>query len=204
MSVQQAAGRLEVSEIQVRRLIAAGELDADRFGRSWQIDLGSLQRYVDLRPAVGRPLGADRAWGELLSANPSSLDDARRLANRVRRRAVRRLARAAPGEVAHLIDDARIRVSGASAAASLGAPVQDRPPFAIYVDAKNFDRVVADHVLLLDPDEHNLVIRIADHLDDRLPDHVAPAVVALIDLVDDRDDRSAREVLPLVPGSVRR
>jgi len=58
----------EVSEIQVRRLIAAGEVDADRFGRSWQIELASLQRYADLRPTVGRPLGADRAWAELLHA----------------------------------------------------------------------------------------------------------------------------------------
>jgi len=58
----------EVSEIQVRRLIAAGEVDADRFGRSWQIELASLQRYADLRPTVGRPFGADRAWAELLHA----------------------------------------------------------------------------------------------------------------------------------------
>jgi excisionase family DNA binding protein len=197
IDVDRAAGILGVSPIQVRRLIAAGELRAERFGRSWQVDLDSVHRYDDLRPSVGRPPGARRSWDLLARRRPSSMDDARRLAVQARRRAQRLVARASPGELPGLVSSDRVVVSGATAAAHHGAPVQGRPPHAIYVKRSDLDMVAAAHDLRFDEDDPNVVVRVvADAVwpfaDD---ERYANPLITLIDLIDDRDDRSAREQL---------
>jgi excisionase family DNA binding protein len=197
IDVGRAASILGVSPIQVRRLIAAGELRAERFGRSWQIDLDSVHRYDDLRPAVGRPHGAKRSWDLLAGRRPSSMADARHLAVQARRRAQRRLARVSPGELPHLLSTDQVVASGAVAAAHHGAAVQDRPPHAVYVRQSDLDKVAAAHDLRFEDPEPNVVVRV-------VPDAVWPfgdsdryanPVITLIDLIDDRDDRSARETL---------
>lgn len=195
--MDRAASILGVSPIQVRRLIAAGELRAERFGRSWQVDLDSVHRYDDLRPSVGRPHGAKRSWDLLGRRHPSSMDEARQLAVEARRRARRRLARVSPGELPQLLSSDQVVASGTAAAAHHGAPVQDRPPHAVYVRQSDLDQVASKHDLRFEDGEPNVVVRV-------VPDAVWPfaddqryanPVITLVDLIDDRDDRSAREVL---------
>jgi len=197
IDVERAATILGISAIQVRRLIAAGELRAGRFGRSWQIDLESVHRYDDLRPSAGRPPDARKSWDLLASEHPKSMDEARRLAIQTRRRAQRCPARMSPGELPHLLASDRVVVSGTAAAAHHGAPVQDRPPHAIYVRRSDLDAIADEHDLRFGDAEPNVVVRV-------VPDTVWPfaaqerhtnPVITLIDLIDDRDDRSAREAL---------
>jgi excisionase family DNA binding protein len=198
IDVDRAAGILGVSAVQVRRLIDAGELSAERFGRSWQVDLDSVHRYDDLRPKVGRPANAQRSWEMLAADHPGSLQEARSLAVKARRRADRHLGRVSPGELPYLLQADGVVVSGTAAAMRHGAPVQDRPPHAIYIKRSLLDDVSREHGMrFVAADDANLVVRVVE--DEVWPfhpgDRYASAVVALIDLVDDRDDRSAREVL---------
>ncbi len=200
IDVEHAANILDVSAVRVRQLIAAGDLRASRFGRSWQIDLDSVHRYDDLRPSGGRPAKPRRAWDLIRNAAPASLDDVHRLAVQARRRADRKPARVAAGELPYLLDSPHIVQSGASSAAHHGAPVQPKPPHDLYVRASGLAQFVEDHSLRFGVDGPNLVMRVVP--DDVWPfaddDRYAPAVVAAIDLVDERDDRSAREALAVL------
>lgn len=190
---------LGVSRMQISRLIAAGEIRAERFGSVLQVDLDSVHRYQDLRPNPGRPLSAALAWEMLRDAHPRDLDDVRALAVQVRRRADRHELRVLPGSLGRVLEDRRVIVSGAAAAAHGGAAVQDRAPVDVYVRRSDYDALVVDHRMRRGGDP-NVIVRVAPD-DAWLFEHAryAPMVVAMVDLVDDRDDRSASEVLRVRP-----
>ena len=61
----QAAGRLAVTQDMVRRLIAAGELPAERIGRAWMVSLEAVERRRDQQPRGGRRLRSQNAWALL-------------------------------------------------------------------------------------------------------------------------------------------
>jgi len=61
-----AAGRLEVSQRQVQRLIARGALPARRTaGDAWVVDALALNALVRARPERGRPWASGTAWAAL-------------------------------------------------------------------------------------------------------------------------------------------
>jgi len=196
ISAQKAAELLGVSRMQISRLVSAGEIRAERFGNALQIDLASVHRYQDLRPAPGRPADPASAWQLLAYARPSNLDDLKALAVAVRRRSERHEVRVLPGLVEELLADPRLVVSGAAAAAHHGAAVRDVPPHVVYVRHSDHPAVAKRYRMRDCADDANAIVKLA-------PDSAwlfeegpyAPLVVALVDLVDDRDDRSAAEAL---------
>ena len=62
MSVADAAAALDVDPRQVRNLIDAGALDAQRVGRAWAVDAASVRARSARPVAPGRPLSPGRAW----------------------------------------------------------------------------------------------------------------------------------------------
>lgn len=61
-----AAGRLGVSQRQVQRLIAHGDLPANRTaGEAWVVDALALNALVRARPERGRPWAPGTAWAAL-------------------------------------------------------------------------------------------------------------------------------------------
>lgn len=200
VSAKEAAHLLGVSRTQISRLAAAGEFKSERFGNALQIDLDSLQRYRELRPAPGRPLEPAAAWNLLLERTwvsaPRDLDELHRLAIEARRRADRREMRVLPGSVDRFLADSAVVVSGAGAAARHGAAVQGRPPHQVYVRDSDIGPLEHRHALREVQSDANLIVRLVPDgawaLGD---DDVAPLLVALVDLVDERDDRSAAEAL---------
>src|SRR5688500_14755102 len=159
ISAQKAAEILGVSRTQISRLVSAGEIRGDRFGNALQIELDSVHRYQDLRPAPGRPLPPASAWNWLADvALPKNVEELKRLAVAVRRRAERHEMRILPGSVDRLLGDPRVRISGAAAAVHHGAAVRDRPPHSVYVRASNFDQLIKQHRLSDVVSEHNIVV----------------------------------------------
>jgi excisionase family DNA binding protein len=66
ITVVEAAGRLGVTQQEVRRLIRAGELPAERVGgRTWLISSDSVERRAEHDPRVGRRLSSPNAWAAL-------------------------------------------------------------------------------------------------------------------------------------------
>ncbi len=195
VSAEKASEILGVSRQQISKLAARGEIESGRFGNVLQIDLDSLHRYQDLRPSRGRPPREDSAWAALNGIDPKSVDELKQLSIDLRRRARRHRVRILPGSISRILNDPRVVISGAAAAAHHGAAVRDRPPHAIYVRRSDFYRLENEY-RLREGGDANLIVRIA-------PDNIwlfkagkyAPMPVALLDLVDDRDDRSAAEAL---------
>lgn len=62
LSVREAAERLDVSEVRVRQLAAAGELGARRHSAGWLIDEGAVEARRDAPRRPGRPLEPESAW----------------------------------------------------------------------------------------------------------------------------------------------
>jgi len=66
MTTSAAADRLGVSQRQVQRLIAAGDLPASRTaGDAWVVDALALNALARTRPARGRPWSPGTAWAAL-------------------------------------------------------------------------------------------------------------------------------------------
>ena len=140
LDVGQAADALGVSHVQVGRPIDAGELDAERFGRSWAIDPDSLRRYRLLRPRRGRPLSERASWQRVLDVEPpANIDDAIDLARIVRRRSRNERVRILPALDSRIDDDPRVRNGGTHAAIHHGAGVGRPNQRDIYIHVADVD-----------------------------------------------------------------
>lgn len=198
LSVDQAADALGVSNVQVGRLIDAGELDAQRFGRSWAIDPDSLHRYRILRPRRGRPLAQRAAWQRVLDAGPpASLDEAIDLARLVRRRSRNERVRILPALDGRIVDDPRVLHGGAHAAIHHGAGIGRPNQRDVYIRARDAEAVRSDYRADPNPDDPNVVLRIVDDPID-VDDQFMPPIVAVLDLLDAADTRAAAEALRVV------
>ena len=109
----------------------------------WAIDRESVYRYAALHPAAGRPLGPRAAWTQLLHSRPRSLHEVEQLAIACRRRA------------------RRVVPSGVVAAARSGAPVDERPPFQVYVRQGDWDAIHAHYRVDQQHSAPNAVFRVA-------------------------------------------
>lgn len=89
MTTAAAASRLGVSQRQVQRLIAAGELLAVRTaGDAWMVDALAVNSMTRARPARGRPWSPGTAWAALWQVSRMDADwldrrSARRLSDRL-------------------------------------------------------------------------------------------------------------------------
>ena len=195
VSVDRAAHHLGVTPMQVCRLIRNGELVATRFGRAWIVDPESLARYAASRPGRGRPLAAREAWRRLLQSNPTSLAEARLLANACRRRALRRPVRVLPGELDGALADDRLILGGTDAALAYGAAIGLPQQRVGYVRAADAEVFVDDHFGEFGEESANLVLRVVDDGLWPFNDRLVPRPVAVIDLIDLGDVRSAAEAM---------
>lgn len=198
LNVDQAADALGVSHVQVGRLIDAGELDAERFGRSWAIDPDSLRRYRLLRPRRGRPLSELASWQRVLNAEPpANIDDAIDLARIVRRRSRNERVRILPALDDRIDDDPRVRHGGAHAAIHHGAGVGRPNQRDIYIDAADVDAFRSEYRADPNADDANVVLRVVENpiaFDGKF----VPSVVAVLDLLDAGDTRASAEALRIL------
>ena len=198
LSVNQAAGALGVSHVQVGRLIGAGELVAKRFGRSWAIDPESLHRYRLLRPQRGRPLSERAAWQRVLDAElPANIDEAVNLARLVRRRSRNERVRILPALDGPIGDDPRVRHGGAHAAIHHGAGIGRPEQRDIYISAQDVDAFRSDYRANSNADHPNVVLRIVDKRIE-FDDVFLPPIVAVIDLLDSANTRAATTAVELL------
>ncbi|MEJ7719085.1 MAG: helix-turn-helix domain-containing protein [Ilumatobacteraceae bacterium] len=198
LNVDQAADALGVSHVQVGRLIDAGELDAERFGRSWAIDPDSLRRYRLLRPRRGRPLSELASWQRVLDAEPPvNIDDAIDLARLVRRRSRNERVRILPALDGRIDDDPRVRHGGAHAAIHHGAGIGRPGQRDIYINAADVDALRSEYRADPNADDANVVLRAVENpiaFDGKF----VPPVVAVLDLLDAADTRAAAEALRIL------
>jgi excisionase family DNA binding protein len=195
-NVRQASQILGVSAMQVGRLIAQGDLDASRFGRSWAIAEDSVHRYSTSRPPKGRPLSTESAWYVLRFARPQSLVEASLLAVRCRRRSTTLNVRVVPGLLNGALTDSRVVVSGADAGLAHHAAITVGAQHVVYVRRSEVAPFLADHRASSGAASPNLMVRIVDDASWPFSDErIVPAHVAAIDLIDIGDERSAVEVL---------
>jgi len=195
LNVDQAADALGVSHVQVGRLIDAGELDAERFGRSWAIDPDSLRRYRLLRPRRGRPLSESASWKRVLDAElPANINEAIDLARLVRRRSRNERIRILPALDGRIDDDPRVQHGGAHAAIHHGAGIGRPDQRDIYIGAADADSFRADYRANPNADDPNVVLRIVDG-PIASTDKFVPPIVAVLDLLDAADTRAAAEAL---------
>ena len=209
-SASEAARVLGISPRRVRALAAAGELPAERIGRSWVIELdGASPR----RPS-GRRLSPRSAWGALgLGRDRLSRSEQRRARDRqaeLRKLPPARLAARAevfrfsahPSALARLEQDERLLLSGVSAAHEHGADIVAVNEVEAYVRAKDLEDVRAEYAL--QPPERglrtNVVLR-APRPDWPFPESIrfAPRLVVAADLIDAGDERSRRAGRALLP-----
>lgn len=197
LNVRQAANLLDVSEMQIGRLIRQGDLQASRFGRSWALEAASVHQYNHLRPHRGRPLSAPAAWEQLRHARPANLDQAKQVAAESRRRAGRHRLRVIPGLLAEAIADPAVVQGGADAALHHGASVSSPDVHVIYLAASHIQAFVADHHAGAAEDDANLIVRdVPDDLWSAVAaDRYVSLPVAIADLLDLGDLRSAAEAL---------
>ena len=195
LNVDQAADALGVSHVQVGRLIDAGELDAERFGRSWAIDPDSLRRYRLLRPRRGRPLSERASWQRVLdAAPPADIDEAIDLARLVRRRSQNERIRILPAFDNRVEDDQRVHHGGAHAAIHHGAGIGRPDQRDIYISAADVDSFRAEYRANPNADDPNVVLRIVDG-PIASTDKFVPPIVAVLDLLDAANTRAATEAL---------
>lgn len=195
LNVAQAADALGVSQVQIGRLIDAGELDAERFGRSWAIDPASLRRYRLLRPRRGRPLSEFASWQRILDAEPPvNIDDAIDLARLVRRRSRNERLRILPALDGRIDEDPRAHHGGTHAAIHHGAGIGRPDQRDVYISAPDADSFRADYRSNPSVDHPNVILRIVDGPLASTEKFVQP-IIAVLDLLDAADTRAATEAL---------
>lgn len=172
MSAAEAADKLGVSERQVRRLAAAGDLPARRVGDRWLVESDAVRNRFRSEPRSGRPLSARMAWavlgtvGSAVEAEPlrdpiDSIED-RRVRHRLRallagapppehwdqwlrHRADAQRVWIHPGVVDRLAKDDRIRAGGAPAVAASGVGIAGGDRCRFYVHESVLDAVLSDY-----------------------------------------------------------
>jgi len=214
LSVQDAARRLGIEPMSVRRHINAGSLSANKRGRDWLIDPASVERLARQRHGRGRALAPHMAWATLLLASDRG-DDAQAIAGNVRYRsraaawlaanplaehADRLRARATPerfdihpAEAARLLAREDVMPTGISAARPYqliggGGEVE------VYAPAAARTAILNKHAL--SPASGPALIRwIRDDLWPQIPrreDGSAPERAVLVDLLENNDPRARR------------
>lgn len=198
-----------MSPRRVRALIAAGDLEAERIGRSWAIDRRQPALGQDRRP--GRRWNPQAAWALIARAagveRPSDCSrvDWSRAGRRLREEGLlshlpRLASRAAvhhfyahPSIVTRLADDPRVLPSGVSAASHVGADLIALDEFEGYVLEGEAPEFIRRQGLVLS-DDPNVLLRVLPAPDWPIPpaDGVAHPLLVAVDLWESDDERARR------------
>ncbi len=220
LTVDQAATRLGVSAQEVRRLVRAGTLPAERVGRTLVLSEEAVDERARLSVRAGRVLSPATAWAtlwELSGERAGWLDrsgrsrlrarlqrsDADELVAATRGRADRLGLRVLPAYRDRVLAADGVVVSGIGAAEAVGADiVAADAPAELYCGSETLDALRRD-LGLSDRGEPNLVVRIPRF--GGLPltgrSHMPAAVVA-VDLAESADVRTRRAGLDLLAAAL--
>lgn len=214
-SVPEAAVSLGVSPQRVRALIAAGTLPARRIGGRWLVDDEAVERRRQGARLPNRPLSPRNAWALLWIAagerpawvGPAAASRLRgRLASRglaaeaplLARRARLVALRVHPGERARLLDDPAFVRSGVAATADHGLALVAPDAAEGYVNASQFEQLVARHSLRTSDDPNVRLHVVADLWPFRLGVNVAPLPVVIVDLLENDEPRARSAALAVL------
>lgn len=212
-SVERAAEALDLHPTRIRRLIACGQLAAEKGGRAWLIDPTSLERLrVTGRPR-GRPLAAAHAWALLWLASgdprlkamaatwlqPWAASRVRRAVAssdwrahlpQLRRRARVLHLRAHPSDLPRLASNPHVIGTGVSAAQAYGFDVVAPGVIEGYVPSDHLGELLDDY--LLEPSaQPNAILHVVGEPWPFLPDQrVAPAIAVAVDLAESDESRT--------------
>lgn len=219
ISASDAASRLGVSDRQVRRLVASGELAARRIGDRWIIDAGAVRDRARAKRQGGRPLSARMAWAVLVAAgaalddgrcgDPAALFEDRRARHRLRailanppapecwdqwlrRRAEPRRVWVHPGVVERLARDPRLHPVDEATVAVSGVGVGDGGRYRFYVDEDAVGPVLREYrARAVDDGQIMLMVVPSAVPDDVLgrPGDPVGVAVTLVDLLGSADAR---------------
>lgn len=219
ISVADAAEKLDVSERQVRRLAADGELGARLVSDRWLVNAAAVRARAQAEPRAGRPLSSEMAWAVLAAAAAGFADDVdgdplevvrdRRVRHRLRgllsdappparwgqwlrRRAQAQRIWVHPGVLERFSSDPRIHQGGGPAAVESGAGLSGGDRNVFYVAAADADAVLSAYRARPD-DEGQVVLMVvpADVPEAALGDDglAVSPAVALVDLLGSPDAR---------------
>ncbi|WP_419933335.1 helix-turn-helix domain-containing protein [Candidatus Poriferisodalis sp.] len=215
IGIADAARRLGVSARRIHQMVASGQLNGHRIGRSWVLDRAEVQRFARSRPEAGRPWNATSAWnvlalasGDAVRASPVDRSRAKKrlqcgleaLAKRLSSRAQRRWFYAHPGVHSELLSHPAVVASGVSALSAHSVDLIVSDQAEAYVPESRVSELADRFALDGDADKPNVQLRVVSDHDwpFEAGQRVAPAPVVAVDLLeadDDRSQRAARELL---------
>jgi excisionase family DNA binding protein len=232
-SAADAAEALGVSERQVRRLAAAGELLAHRVGDRWLIDADAIRSRSRSVPQSGRPLSPAMAWLLLrLLQSGAGQDDSpekfldsldRRVRHRLRsllagappaerwdqwlrHRAKKQRVWVHPGILRRLEGDDRLHVSGARALAAAGVGIAEDGRQRHYIQAGDVAALVAEYHARPSNDGQVELMIVPDGVPHVLGGPGAPVhpVLAFVDLLGSSDARARHAAVSALDAARQR
>ncbi len=185
ISLADASRLLVVSPERVRQLVVAGDLPAQRFGNAWAVPRDAV---IARRHAVhrgGRPLGARRAWGEIISGDV----DLTRPGRYLRRASVLR-CEISSADIEALPQIAGAMLSGVRAAIELGAPLLAADEHDLYIEHGRLEDLQRNVAMVADPLGRVRLRIVDDAVWEAISQHAhAPAGAVALDLLDSADPR---------------
>lgn len=220
LTVEQAATRLGVSAQEVRRLVRAGALSAQRVGRMLVLSEDVVDERARLDIAPGRVLSAPVAWATLWELSGERADwlersgrsrvqarlrssDAEHLVAATRDRADRHELRVLPAYRDRVLAHEGVVAAGLTAADAVGADIVAAGATAeVYCSPGTLVELRRD-LGLSDRGEPNLVVRVPRFGELPLTGRAhMPAAVVAVDLAESADVRTRRAGLDLLAGAL--
>lgn len=185
VSLADASSILGVSSERVRQLVVAGDLPAQRFGNAWAVPLDAIVARRHSARSGGRPLGAARAWREIVDGE---IDLGR--PGRYQRRAEIVRCEMSQADFESLPRAVGALMSGVRAAIELGASLIASDDHDLYLSRRAFDQLVS--LVAAVPDSLGQIrLRVVD--DDAWEimsgGEFAPRGAVALDLLDSADPR---------------
>lgn len=185
VSLADASSILGVSSERVRQLVVAGDLPAQRFGNAWAVPMDAVVARRHASRSGGRPLGALRAWHEIVSGD---VDLGR--PGRYRRRAGVVRCEMSQADVESLPAAAGALIGGMRAAIAFGAPLIASDDHDLYLSRSAFAQL--EPLVAFVPDPLGLVrLRVVDDVAWGIiaGGELAPRGAVALDLLDSADPR---------------
>ena len=185
VSLADASSILGVSSERVRQLVVAGDLPAQRFGNAWAVPMDAIVSRRHSSRSGGRPLGAVRAWREIVDGD---VDLGR--PGRYQRRAEVVRCEMSQADVESLPGAVGALMSGVRAAIEFGAPLVAADDRDLYLSRAAFDQL--DSLVATIPDSLGQIrLRVVDDAAWAIISggELAPRGAVALDLLDSADPR---------------